>query len=67
MKSKLHQIDFKTIYFVTNENEDPQEKAHELLSTIHSNDLVEDVLETSNDYADLVDIINDDEIKPGNY
>ena len=63
MKSKLHQIDFKTIYFVTNNNEDPQEKAHSILSQhIHPNDLVEDVLETSNDYANLVDIINEDEI-----
>ena len=63
MKSKLHQIDFKTIYFVTNNSEDPQEKAHSILSQhIHPNDLVEDVLETSNDYANLVDIINEDEI-----
>ena len=63
MKSQLHQIDFKTVYFVTNEKEDPQTKAHDILSQhISPNDLVEDVLETSNDYANLVDIINEDEI-----
>ena len=67
MKSQLHQIDFKTIYFVTNEKENPQAKAHEILSQhIHPNDIVEDVLKTSNDYANLVDIINEDEIQ-GNY
>jgi len=63
MKSKLHQIDFKTIYFVTNNNEDPQEKAHSILSQhIHPNDLVEDVLEIANVYANIVEIINEDEI-----
>jgi hypothetical protein len=68
MRSKLHQIDFKTIYFVTNEDEDPQDKAHSILSqNIHPNDLVEDVLEITNVYANIVDIINEDEIKPGNY
>jgi len=68
MKSQLHQIDFKTIYFVTNGEEDAKEKAHSILSQhIHPNDLVEDVLETSNDYANLVDIINEDEIKTENY
>lgn len=63
MKSQLHQIDFKTVYFVTNGKEDAQTKAHSIISEhIHPNDLVEDVLETSNDYADYVDIINKDEI-----
>ena len=63
MKSQLHQIDFKTVYFVTNGKENAQTKAHSILSQhMHPNDLVEDVLETSNDYANLVDIINEDEI-----
>ena len=63
MKSKLYSIDFKTLYFVLNEGDDPQSKVNEILSHIHSNDLVEDILESSNDYANLVDIVNEDEIK----
>ena len=64
MKSQLHQIDFKTVYFVTNNDEDPQEKAHSILSQhIHPNNLVEDVLEIPNVYANVVDIINEDEIQ----
>ena len=62
MKSKLYSIEFKTLYFVLNESEDPQEKVQELLSHMHCNDLVEDILESSNDYADIVDIVNEDEI-----
>ena len=63
MKSQLHQIDFKTAYFVTNGNEDPKEKAHTILSNgIYPNDLVQNVQERSNDYRNLVNIINEDEI-----
>jgi hypothetical protein len=68
MKSQLHQIDFKTVYFVTNGKENAETKAHSILSQhISPNDLVEDVLETSNDYANLVDIINEDEIQTNQY
>lgn len=63
MKSKLHSIDFKTIYFVLNEGEDPQDKVNEILSHMHCNDLVDDILESSNDFANIVDIVNEDEIK----
>ena len=63
MKSKLYSIDFKTLYFVLNEGEDPQDKVHEILSHMHCNDLVEDVLESSNDYVNIVDVVNEDEIK----
>lgn len=63
MKSKLYSIDFKTLYFVLNEGEDPQEKVHELLSHMHCNDLVEGILESSNDFVNIVDIVNEDEIK----
>ena len=63
MKSKLYSIDFKTLYFVLNEGEDLQDKVHEILSSMHCNDLVEDVLESSNDYVNIVDIVNEDEIK----
>ena len=63
MKSKLYSIDFKTLYFVLNEGEEPQDKVHELLSGVHCNDLVEDILESSGDYFNLVDIVNEDEIQ----
>lgn len=63
MKSKLYSIEFKTLYFVLNEGEDPQDKVHELLSNMHCPALVEDVLESSNDYVNIVDIVNEDEIK----
>lgn len=63
MKSKLYSIDFKTLYFVLNEGEEPQDKVHEILSPMHCNDLVEDILESSNDYVNIVDIVNEDEIK----
>lgn len=63
MKSKLYSIDFKTLYFVLNEGEEPQDKVHEILSSMHSNDLVEDILESSNDFVNIVDIVNEDEIK----
>jgi len=63
MKSKLYSIDFKTLYFVLNEGEEPQDKVHDLLSGMHCNDLVEDILESSGDYFNLVDIVNEDEIQ----
>lgn len=63
MKSKLYSIDFKTLYFVLNEGEDPQDKVHEILSSMHSNDLIEDILESSNDFVNIVDILNEEEIK----
>jgi len=63
MKSKLYSIDFKTLYFVLNEGEEPQDKVHEILSSMHSNDLVEDILESSNDFVNIVDIVNEDEIE----
>ena len=62
MKSKLYSIDFKTLYFVLNEGEEPQEKVHEILSSMHCNDLVEDIHESSNDFVNIVDIVNEDEI-----
>tara|TARA_R100001163_G_C4990380_1_gene143187 strand:+ start:131 stop:325 length:195 start_codon:yes stop_codon:yes gene_type:complete len=63
MKSKLYSIDFKTLYFVLNAGEEPQEKVHELLAHMSCNDLIEDILESSNDYINIVDIVNEDEIK----
>lgn len=66
MKSKLYSIDFKTLYFVLNEGEEPQDKVHEILSHMHCNDLVEElcnILESSNDYVNIVNVVNEDEIK----
>lgn len=64
MKSKLYSIDFKTLYFVLNEGEEPQDKVRELLSHTHCNDLVEDILECYFHIdANIVDIVNEDEIK----
>ena len=65
MKSKLYSIDFKTLYFVLNEGEEPKDKVHELLSHMHCNDLVEDIFEYSSDFFNLVDIVNEDEIDYG--
>ena len=63
MRSKLYSIDFKNLYFVLNDGEDPQDKAYELLSHMHCKDLVEDILESSNYYVNIVDIVNEDEIE----
>jgi hypothetical protein len=55
----LYEIEFQPLYVEAENEEQAKEKLYDYLAKISANDLESDASETSTDYRNLVDVIND--------
>ena len=56
---KLFKIEFNDIYVEAESEEQANEKLYDYIETTHPNDLKTETSETSTDYLNLVDVINE--------
>ena len=55
----LYKIEFDDIYVIAETEEQANDKLYDYLARISANDLETETNETSSDYRNLVDVIND--------
>ena len=55
----LYKIEFNDIYVEAENEEQANDTLHDYLARISANDLETETLETSTDYRNLVEVIND--------
>ena len=56
---KLFEIEFQPLYVEAENEEQAKEKLYDHLATISANDLETETNETSTDYLNLIDVINE--------
>jgi len=56
---KLFEIEFQPLYVEASSEQEANEKVYEYLQRISANDLEKDASETSTDYINLVELINE--------
>ena len=56
---KLFEIEFQPLYVEAESEEQANEKLYDYLARISANDLEKDASETSTDYINLVELINE--------